>query len=149
MYRIIRELIEFKPKSNNTDIGNALKYLSNMMKKKAIVFVLSDFMDSDYDHTLKIMGNKHDVTGIRVYDKRDEEIPNMGMVPVLDAESGKRFLVNTMSRKIRNKYKTNYLESVDYFEKSFSRSGAGTISTRVDEGYVKKLLGYFKRKGAR
>ncbi|MFT7330964.1 MAG: hypothetical protein ACI848_001036 [Roseivirga sp.] len=147
--RIIRELIEFQPKSNSTDIGNALKYLSNVMKKKAIVFVLSDFMDSDYDHSLKIMGNKHDVTGIRVYDRRDEEIPNLGMLPVLDAESGKRFLVNTMSKKVRKNYKSNYLASVDYYEKSFSKSGAGTISTRVDESYVKKLLGYFKRKGAR
>ena len=147
--RIIRELIEFQPKSNSTDIGNALKYLSNVMKKKAIVFVLSDFMDSDYDHSLKIMGNKHDVTGIRVYDRRDEEIPNLGMLPVLDAESGKRFLVNTMSKKVRTNYKSNYLASVDYYEKSFSKSGAGTISTRVDESYVKKLLGYFKRKGAR
>jgi uncharacterized protein (DUF58 family) len=147
--RIIRELIEFQPKSNSTDIGNALKYLSNVMKKKAIVFVLSDFMDSDYDHSLKIMANKHDVTGIRVYDRRDEEIPNLGMLPVLDAESGKRFLVNTMSKKVRKNYKSNYLASVDYYEKSFSKSGAGTISTRVDESYVKKLLGYFKRKGAR
>ena len=147
--RIIRELIEFQPKSNSTDIGNALKYLSNVMKKKAIVFVLSDFMDSDYDHSLKIMGNKHDVTGIRVYDRRDEEIPNLGMLPVLDAESGKRFLVNTMSKKVRKNYKSNYLASVDYYEKAFSKSGAGTISTRVDESYVKKLLGYFKRKGAR
>jgi uncharacterized protein (DUF58 family) len=147
--RIIRELIEFQPKSNSTDIGNALKYLSNVMKKKAIVFVLSDFMDSDYDHSLKIMANKHDVTGIRVYDRRDEEIPNLGMLPVLDAESGKRFLVNTMSKKVRTNYKSNYLASVDYYEKSFSKSGAGTISTRVDESYVKKLLGYFKRKGAR
>jgi uncharacterized protein (DUF58 family) len=147
--RIIRELIEFQPKSNSTDIGNALKYLSNVMKKKAIVFVLSDFMDSDYDHSLKIMGNKHDVTGIRVYDRRDEEIPNLGILPVLDAESGKRFLVNTMSKKVRKNYKSNYLASVDYYEKAFSKSGAGTISTRVDESYVKKLLGYFKRKGAR
>ena len=147
--RIIRELIEFQPKSNKTNIGNALKYLSNVMKKKAIVFVLSDFMDDEYDQTLKIIGNKHDVTGIRVYDKRDEEIPNLGMVPIMDAETGKRFLVNTMSKKIRTNYKSNYLKSVDYYEKSFSRSGAGTISTRVDESYVKKLLGYFKRKGAR
>ena len=145
--RIIRELIEFKPKSNKTDIGNALKYLSNVMKKKAIVFVLSDFMDSDYDHTLKIVGNKHDVTGIRIYDKHDETIPNLGMLPVRDAESGKTMLVNTMSKKVRTSYHTNYLQSVDYYEKSFSRSGAGTISTRVDESYVKKLLGYFKRKG--
>ncbi|MCF6278856.1 MAG: DUF58 domain-containing protein [Flavobacteriaceae bacterium] len=147
--RIIRELVEFHPKSNKTDIGNALKYLSNVMKKKAIVFVLSDFMDTDYDQTLKIVGNKHDVTGIRVYDRHDEEIPNLGMLPVLDAESGKRFLINTMSKKVRNTYKANYLRSVDYYQTSFSRSGAGTISTRIDESYVKKLLGYFKNKGAR
>ncbi|MDT0553752.1 MAG: hypothetical protein BM563_02865 [Bacteroidetes bacterium MedPE-SWsnd-G1] len=147
--RIIRELIEFKPKSNKTNIEEALKYLSNVMKKKAIVFVLSDFMDEGYDHTMKIVGNKHDVTGIRVYDKHDEEIPNLGMLPVKDAESGEVVLVNTMSKSVRTSYKANYLKSVDYYEKSFSRSGAGTISTRVDESYVKKLLGYFKQKGAR
>lgn len=147
--RIIRELIEFKPVSNKTDIGNALKYLSNVMKKKAIVFVLSDFMDTDYDQTLKIVGNKHDVTGIRIYDKHDETIPNLGMIPVRDAESGKTVLVNTMSKKVRTSYHANYLKSVDYYEKSFSRSGAGTISTRVDESYVKKLLGYFKHKGGK
>ncbi len=145
--RIIRELIEFKPKSNKTDIGNALKYLSNVMKKRAIVFVLSDFMDTEYDHTLKIIGNKHDVTGIRVFDKHDETIPNLGMLPIKDAETGRTVLVNTMSKKVRNQYATNYLESIDYYEKSFSRSGAGTISTRVDQSYVKQLLGYFKRKG--
>ncbi len=147
--RIIRELIEFKGKSNKTDIGNALKYLSNVMKKRAIVFVLSDFMDNDYDQTLKIVGNKHDVTGIRVFDKHDETIPNLGMLPIKDAETGKTILVNTMSKKVRNRYAANYLKSVDFYEKSFSRSGAGTISTRVDQSYVKQLLGYFKRKGAR
>ena len=147
--RIIRELIEFKPKSNKTDIGNALKYLSNVMKKRAIVFVLSDFMDKGYDQTLKIVGNKHDVTGIRVFDKHDETIPNLGMLPIKDAETGNTFLVNTMSKKVRNNYAANYLRSVDYYEKSFSRSGAGTISTRVDQSYVKQLLGYFKRKGSR
>ena len=147
--RIIRELVEFKGKSNKTDVGNALKYVSNVLKKKAIVFVLSDFMDTDYDQTLKIAGKKHDVTGVRVYDKHDVEIPNLGMLPVLDAETGKQFLVNTMSKKVRNAYKANYLRSVDYYETSFSRSGSGTISTSIDESYVKKLLGYFKRKGSR
>jgi len=98
---------------------------------------------------LKIVGRKHDVTGIRVYDKHDVSIPNLGMVPMLDAESGNTMLVNTASKKVRNGYTAHYLKSVDYFEKSFSHSGAGTISSRIDESYVKKLLGYFKRKGAR
>jgi len=147
--RIIRELIEFHPKSNKTSIDEALKFFSNVMKKKAIVFVLSDFMDDDYYNTLKIVGNKHDVTGIRVFDKHDQEIPNLGMISVKDAESGEVMLVNTMSKKVRASYKAHFLKSVDYYKKSFSRSGSGTISMRVDESYVKKLLGYFKQKGAR
>ncbi|MDX8552080.1 DUF58 domain-containing protein [Tenacibaculum sp. 1B UA] len=145
--RIIRELIEFQPKSRQTNISEALKFLSNIMKKKAIVFMLSDFMDDDYERTLKIVGNKHDVTGIRVYDKHDEEIPNLGMVSMMDAETGKTQLVNTSSKSVRTHYKANALRLSDYFETTFTKSGAGTISTRVDESYVRKLLGYFKRKG--
>ena len=145
--RIIRELIEFQPKSKQTNIGEALKFLSNIMKKKAIVFMLSDFMDDSYEQTLKILGNKHDVTGIRIYDKHDEEIPNLGMVPMLDAESGNTHLVNTSSKSVRKQYKANALQLADYFNNTFRKSGAGTINIRVDESYVKKLLGYFKRKG--
>ena len=144
--RIIRELIEFHPKSKKTDITHALRYLSNVIKKKAIVFLLSDFMDDDYDNALKIVGKKHDLTGIRVYDKFEKEIPKLGMVPMQDAETGKIILVNTNSKSVRLKYKTNYLRMVDYFENSFRRSGSGVISTRIDESYVKKLLGYFKRR---
>ncbi|MCT4698505.1 DUF58 domain-containing protein [Tenacibaculum haliotis] len=144
--RIIRELIEFKPKSKQTDISEALKFLSNIMKKKAIVFLLSDFMDDNYERTLKLVGNKHDVTGIRVYDKHDEEIPNLGMVPMVDAETGTTHLVNTSSSSVRNQYKANSLRLTDYFETTFKKSGSGTINTRVDESYVTKLLGYFKRK---
>ena len=146
--RIIRELIEFKPRSKKTDITQALRYLSNVMKKKAIVFILSDFMDDNYDNALKIVGRKHDVTGIRVFDKYEENIPKLGMVPMLDAESGNTILVNTNSKKVRTNYTANYINTVDYFENTFRRSGSGTISTRIDESYVKKLLGYFKRKGA-
>ncbi|MGB1042917.1 MAG: DUF58 domain-containing protein, partial [Tenacibaculum sp.] len=145
--RIIRELIEFQPKSKQTNISEALKFLSNIMKKKAIVFMLSDFMDDNYERTLKIVGNKHDVTGIRIYDKHDEEIPNLGMVPMIDAESGTTHLVNTSAASVRNQYKANALRLADYFETTFKKSGSGTVNTRVDENYVKKLLGYFKRKG--
>ena len=146
--RIIRELIEFKPKSTKTSINEALKFLSSVIKKKAIVFVLSDFIDTDYEHTLKIVGRKHDVTGIRIYDEHDVSIPNLGMVPMLDAETGKTLLVNTASKSLRRGYEAYYNESVTYFEKIFTRCGAGTISSRIDESYVKKLLGYFKHKGS-
>jgi uncharacterized protein (DUF58 family) len=145
--RIIRELIEFSPKSRKTNIAEALKFLSSILKKRAIVFVLSDFMDDNYEKTLKIAANKHDVTGIRVYDKHDEEIPNLGLVPMLDAETNSVQYVNTSSKKVRNSYKANALQLVDYYTNTFKRSGAGSINTRVDESYVKKMLGYFKHRG--
>ncbi|TDS12789.1 uncharacterized protein DUF58 [Maribacter caenipelagi] len=145
--RIIRELLEFKPKSNKTDIAQALKFLSSIMKKKAIVFVLSDFIDEGYEKTLKITGSKHDLTGIRIYDEREETIPNIGMVQIEDAETGKLQLINTKSKKVRNAYAAYNLERVAYFKDSFTKAGCGVLDCRVDESYVKKLLGYFKRRG--
>ena len=145
--RIIRELIEFEPKSKLTNVAEAFKFLSNVMKKKAIVFVMSDFIADDYKQTLKIASGRHDVTGIRVYDKREEEIPNLGMVQMQDEETGELMLVNTSSKKVRLNYGKYYQERVAYFKDSFAKSGAGVIDCRVDESYVKKLLGYFKRRG--
>jgi len=142
--RIIRELIEFQPKSNKTDISQALKFLSGTQKKKAIVFLISDFMSDEYENTLKIASKKHDITGIRVYDIRDEKLPNLGMVPMLDAETGETQLVNTGSKAIRLEYEKEYQNKVDYFIETFRKSGSGVVNTRVDESYVTKLLSYFK-----
>lgn len=142
--RIIRELIEFESKSKKTDLSQALKYLSSVLKKKAIVFLISDFMTKDYEHTLKIASKRHDVTGIRVFDQREENIPNIGVVNMIDAETGETLLVDTTSNKVRMDYEKYYRENVNYFKDIFSKCGAGTISSRVDESYVTKLLGYFK-----
>ena len=142
--RIIRELIEFESKSKKTDLSQALKYLSSVLKKKAIVFLISDFMVKDYEHTLKIASKRHDVTGIRVFDQREESIPNIGIVNMLDAETGETLLVDTTSKKVRMDYEKYYRENVNYFKDIFSKCGAGSISSRVDESYVTKLLGYFK-----
>ena len=142
--RIIRELIEFESKSKKTDLSQALKYLSSVLKKKAIVFLISDFMTKDYEHTLKIASKRHDVTGIRVFDQREESIPNIGIVNMIDAETGETLLVDTTSKKVRMDYEKYYRENVNYFKDIFSKCGAGTISSRVDESYVTKLLGYFK-----
>lgn len=145
--RIIRELLEFKPKSKQTDLAQAIKYLSNVMKKKAIVFVLSDFITDGYEQTMKIAANKHDITGIRIYDEREESIPSLGMVQMEDEETGELMLVNTSSKKVRTQYAAYYQERVDYFKETFRRSGAGVIDMRTDDSYVKKLLAYFKRRG--
>ncbi len=145
--RIIRELLEFKPKSKKTDLSQAIKFLSSVMKKKAITFILSDFISEGYEQTLKIAANKHDITGIRIYDQREESIPSLGMVQIEDEESGELKLINTSSKKIRRNYEAYYRERVDYYEETFKRSGSGVINVRTDESYVKKLLGYFKRRG--
>jgi len=145
--RIIRELLEFSPKSKKTDISEALKYMSNVMKKKAIVFVLSDFIAEDYERTVKIIANKHDVTGIRVYDPKEEQMMNLGMVQMEDAETGETHLINTQSKNVRAAYEKYYRERIEYFKNTFTKSGAGILSCRVDESYVKKLLGYFKQRG--
>jgi len=145
--RIIRELIEFQPESKQTNVAEALKFMQNVMKKKAIVFVLSDFIADDYHQTMKIVSGKHDVTGIRVYDKREEDIPNLGMVQMQDEETGELMLVNTSSKKVRTNYAKFYNQKVAYYKDSFKKAGAGAMDCRVDESYVKKLLGYFKRRG--
>jgi len=142
--RIIRELIQFKPKSNRTNIGQALEYLSKVMKKKAIVFVLSDFMTKDYDRVLRIAAKRHDVTGIKVYDKREKELTNIGYVLMQDAETNETMYVNTSDAQVRNAYRDHYEDLENYFTSSFTKSGAGVIKTRTDESYVKKLLAYFK-----
>jgi uncharacterized protein (DUF58 family) len=141
---IIRELLEFEPKSKTTDISNALAFLSGILKKKAIVFLLSDFMDQGYDKTLRIAAKKHDLTGIRVYDKLEEELPNLGIVPMTDSETQQTRWIDTSSVKVRKQYAAFQSQRKEAFQQLFKLNGAGTIDCRLDESYVKKLLVYFK-----
>ena len=145
--RIIRELIEFKPLSKKTDINSALEFLNKVMKKKSIAFLLSDFISSDYEKSLKIVSKKHDLTGIKVYDKFEEFIPNLGLVQMFDQELGEIKLIDTSSSKIRKNYKNQMSLNFKKFNDVFTRNGAGTISCRTDESYIKKLLNYFKNRG--
>jgi uncharacterized protein (DUF58 family) len=147
--RIIRELIEFKPTSQKTDIGEALRYFSGIQKKRAIAFVLSDFMDDNYRDALKIMSRKHDVTGIRIFDPREEELPKLGLLPMKDLETQKIHWVNTSSGSLRKELKRRFDRNQKYYADSFLKSGAGQLSIRIDESYPTKLLGYFKQKSAR
>ena len=101
-------------------------------------------MCEGYEQTLKIAAKKHDITGIRVYDVREQSMPNIGMVPMLDAETGEVALIDTGSKTVRFNYEKHYNERLNYFKDTFSKSGSGVVNTRVDESYVTKLLGYFK-----
>ena len=139
--RIIRELIEFTPNSIKTNIDSSLRFLLNVIQKKAIVFLLSDFIDDNYEKSLKLASKKFDLTGIRIYDIKETEIPKIGIVPIIDAESGKLEWVDTNSKKVRHNYKTNYDRNIKQFHSLFNNIGACIIDCRVDESYVKKLLG--------
>ena len=142
--RIIRELLEYEPQGNGTNIGLPLEFLSGVLKKKAIVFLLSDFMDQGYEKTLQIAAKKHDLTGIRVYDPREKSIPNIGLVPMQDSESGAVRWINTQSKAQRLRYEKHFQQLSQNFETIFKKNGAGTLSCSVEESYVKRLLGYFK-----
>ena len=144
--RIIRELLEFKPTSKKTDIHFAFKFLSNVQKNKSIVFIISDFISLDYFKSLKISSSKHDITGIRIFDKGEESIPNLGLIQVIDSETGDISTINTSSSKVRSSYKKQYLSNIKIFEDNFKRSGAGVINCGTHDSYVKKLLGYFKKR---
>ena len=143
---IIRELIEFKPFNKKTDINIPLQFLSNILKNRAIVFLISDFISDDYSNSLRIISSKHDITGIRVYDKSEMTIPNLGLVQLLDNEDGKRKLVYTGSKKVRKKYKEYYLEKSKIFEENFKKAGAGIIECATEDSYQKKLLRYFRNR---
>lgn len=142
--RIIRELLEYEPQGNGTNIGLPLEFLFGVLKKKAIVFLLSDFMDQGYEKTLQIAAKKHDLTGIRVYDPREKSIPNIGLVPMQDSESGAVRWINTQSKAQRLRYEKHFQQLSQNFETIFKKNGAGTLSCSVEESYVKRLLGYFK-----
>ena len=144
--RIIRELIEFKPNSKSTSISTALSFLMRVIKKKSIVFILSDFIDSDYENSIQLVSKKHDLTGIRIYDKIESIIPNLGIVPFRDNETSVINYVNTNSKSFKSNHTINYYKKVNYFEESFKKNGSGQISCQTDEDFVKKLLSYFKRR---
>ena len=145
--RIIRELIEFKPLSKKTDIKVALEFLTRILKKKSITFILSDFISSDYEKSLKIISKKHDLTGIKVYDKFEEAIPNLGLVQMFDQETDEIKMIDTSSKSLRDNYKREMSLNFKKFNDLFTKNGAGTISCRTDESYIKKLLNYFKNRG--
>jgi uncharacterized protein (DUF58 family) len=142
--RIIREMIDFNPVNKQTNTSKALKFVYNVLKKKAIVFMISDYIDNDYEDTLKIVGKKHDLTGIMVYDPLEKDMPDLGLVPIKDLETGNISYVDTGNKQIRRTHNAAFLQRQDYFKKSFQKAGAGVIWVATNGSYIKKMLQYFK-----
>lgn len=147
--RIIRELIDFKPESQKTDISGALKFLTNALKKRCTAFLISDFIDQGFEDALRIAGRKHDLVALHIYDQRDYLIPDMGLVKVYSKEENRSILVDTSSRSVRDHYAKQAKLRQEALEQSFRKSGVDFARIATGDDYVKPLLGLFRAKGAR
>ncbi len=145
--RIIRELIELEPTGNGTNLGEALRYLNNVMKKKAIVFVLSDFIDRGYEDALSIARRRHDVAGIHVYDPWEKELPPIGLVRVVDPETKEIRWEDFSSRDTRTQYAKWFEENRLYMRSTFLRAGADVVSVATNEDHILPLLKFFRKRG--
>jgi uncharacterized protein (DUF58 family) len=144
---IIRELIEFKPSSKKTNISEALRFFTNAIKKKSIAFLISDFMDKDFSDALKIASGKHDVVALRIYDKHETELPDMGLVKFRDAETGKVMWMDTSSKQVRNQYYAAVRQREQMVKDIFLRSGVDNTSIATDQSYIAPLTALFARRG--
>lgn len=147
--RIIRELIETKPEGKGTDLSMALRFFNNIMKKRSIAFIMSDFICPPFKDALSIANRKHDIVGLHMYDARETEIPDMGLAYVMDAESGKKQWVDTSQKSVRMAYGKWYNENVKRAQAAFIQSGAEMTSISTTDPYVKKLINLFGKRGAR
>ncbi len=144
--RIIRELIDFEPKGHSTDLGEALRYFNNVVKKRSICFILSDFLCRGYEAPLRIGARRHDIIGVNLIDPREEELPNVGLIRAEDAETGIVRWLDTSSRSERDRYAAWYTDQYQYFRSTFLRSGADQVNIRTNESYINALLNFFRKR---
>ena len=152
LLHIIREILEYTPEHDGTDIGEALRYLTNAIKRRCTAFVLSDMLDVDadgaprYEDALKVAVNRHDISVIRVYDPRERTIPDVGLVHVKDSETGKGAWINTSSRSTRAAYEQWSRTASESAAKLFNRYQVDSVDTATDQDYVKNLIALFHRR---
>ncbi|MDE7134817.1 MAG: DUF58 domain-containing protein [Rikenellaceae bacterium] len=151
---IIRQLLEFEPVGRGTDIGGALRFATGALKKRTTMFVVSDMMDVDietgkarFEEPLKILSSRHDVVALRLYDRRDESMPDVGAIEMMDAESGERVWVDTSSKEVRRAYDNHYKRQNFVVESTLMRYKVDTVAVATDDDYVKALIALFKKRG--
>jgi uncharacterized protein (DUF58 family) len=140
---IVRELLTVEPTKKGTNLDDAIKYFTTAVKQKSIAFILSDFLTSGYDDDLKVIGNKHDVIGIRVYDKMDMQLPDAGLIQVEDAETGKNVWVDSSNAMVRYNYQQHFMQQSELSKNYFRKAGAELLHVRTDDDYVKILQQFF------
>ena len=145
--RIIRELLTYTPSQRQTDLSEALRYFTNAIKKKCTAFVISDFVGGDFEQALKIAANRHDIVALQISDKGEAAIPNLGLLELMDPETGKRFWADTSSPKVRDSYAQWWRKLTDTNLDVFRRSGIDVAQLYTDEDYVPALSALFARRG--
>jgi uncharacterized protein (DUF58 family) len=144
--RIIRELLNFEPVNKGTNITGALRFLINAIKKRSTSFLISDFMDDNFDDALKIASKKHDLVGLKIYDVRETELPSIGLIKMLDAESGEDIWIDTSNNYIRDIYRHSWRRRSEDMNEMLSKLGVDFTSISTGEDYVKPLINLFKRR---
>jgi uncharacterized protein (DUF58 family) len=144
--RIIRELIDFQPVSQGTDLAEGLRYFTNAIKKRSTAFLISDFIDQDYEEALRIANKRHDLIALNIFDSRERVLPRAGMIRLKDAETGKLIWVDTGSGRVREKYAGWWKARQEDFRDLMLRTGTDSVSIRTDEDYVRPLMNLFKRR---
>ena len=148
--RIIRELLTFEAEGKGTNIEVVLKFMTNAIKKKSTAFLLSDFIDEgDFKHALKIANKKHDLVALKIYDQRERELPNIGLVPLRDAESGKIRMIDTSNKSVRENFAKKSVDFHSEIENTFKKSGIDFTNISSGESYIKPLMNLFKKRESR
>ncbi|HEU0111250.1 MAG TPA: DUF58 domain-containing protein [Flavisolibacter sp.] len=140
---IIRELLSTESEKKQTQLTTALRYFNNTTRQKSIAFILSDFIDANYQDALRVAGNKHDIVGIKLYDKMDRNLPKVGMLRVEDAETGQQKWIDTESSLVRFEYEKEFFKLADHSKEVFRKAGCDLLHVRTDEDYVKVLQRFF------
>ncbi|GAC1379685.1 MAG: DUF58 domain-containing protein [Ginsengibacter sp.] len=140
---IVRELLTVASTSTGTNINEALKYFNRASKQKSIAFIMSDFLDDNFDNKLKVIGSRHDVIGLKVYDKMDMQLPEVGLLKIKDPETGKIALLDTNNKMIQYNYQQHFMDQSTTVKNIFKKAGADLLHLRTDEDYVKILQKFF------
>ena len=147
--RIIREVLSFQPTGKKTDLSEGLRYFNSVIKKRSICFILSDFITPEFEKSLKIANRKHDLVGIRIYDKRENTLPNVGLMHIEDAESEEIIFLDTSDKQVRKDFKNNSVKKIQKLKKIFFSSGVDLIDIETGVDYVKPLINFFKNRGGK
>ncbi|MGN8224030.1 DUF58 domain-containing protein [Gracilimonas sp. BCB1] len=147
--RLIRELYTTKPTGTGTDIADALSYINRLLDRRAIVVLTSDFQDKDFEKQLRITNQKHDLVSIIINDQLEDELPDIGLVKIRDAETGVEKMIDTSSRKVREAYKIRRMEQKAYIHDKMLKMKIDAVEVQTNESYVQPLMNFFKRRGSR